>query len=393
MTKKNFLIYLTPLALFIGLLGSCSKSALIQLDKEKLFSLSLGVMADELDYVYRERILLPGTSHLYMKEGIFYISSQNMAKVMAFNSYGDLMTLIFNEDLNPQPRDLVLSDLQGNSNKRFVPWNFNRPGLLGLSGDTLLVEDMVSDDFAYFDEELLASCDRILLRFNPQGEYLDYIGREGLGGKPFPHIQDLSFRSNGEWVVTCRIPQGWMIYWYSPQGELIYRLKLDHDQLPFFKEGYQCSLTRILADPQQYKLYLMCSFYQQEQGRDLPVTLNRLYQFDLNSRTYDEGISVPDEIRTQGGKDQRFIYQLAGVTRQADMLFLSPVGYNTFMVMGMESQGKILFKAEIFTGDDHSVYQDFHLSEDGILSSISYLSEGADVSWWRTDRLFRERNP
>jgi hypothetical protein len=61
MTKKNFLIYLTPLALFIGLLGSCSKSALIQLDKEKLFSLSLGVMADELDYVYRERILLPGT--------------------------------------------------------------------------------------------------------------------------------------------------------------------------------------------------------------------------------------------------------------------------------------------------------------------------------------------
>jgi len=380
---------LFPLLLFAFLFISCKQEELRLLDRESLFTLPLGVMADELDYLYRERVFLPGTSDIFMKEGIVYISSENMAKVMGFNSYGDLLTLLYNTETNPLPREVVLADEEQNTNKRFVPWSFSRPGQLGLSGKHLLVEDRVTGALVYFDEKLQAACDRILLRFDDKGNYLDYVGQEGIGGKPFPYIHDIAFRDNGEFAVISRLDKGWWVFWYSPEGELLYQVDLNQEYYPFFKEGFQSFIPNLVVDPVEYRLFLMVNYYSINTEDETPQT-KRIYQFDLNSQNYNEGAAVSDEVIREGGEDIRYVFELVGATRDGQVLMISPVDYNRYVIAGMDDSGKFLFKREISIGENHSVYTTFQLSADGILTSLCYQQEQAEISWWRTDRLFRQ---
>jgi len=381
---------LLPLVLLTLLFFSCGTRDEGLLDREQLFVLPLGVMPDEIDYVYRDRVLLPGTADIFMNEGIVYISSQSMGKVMGFNSYGDLLTLIFNKDLNPQPRELVLAEEGQTSNKRFVPWAFVSPGELGVAGSSLLVEDHVDSSLAYYDEELKASCNSIILRFDDDGEYMDYMGQEGLGGKPFPYISDISFRKNGEVVVICRLDKGWKVYWYNQEGENLYQITFDQEHNPFFKEGFQSYLSNVVVDPVQYRLFLLVSYYSSDRENTEQRDQKRLYQFDLNTQRYDKGAAVPDEIIRENGSDKNFVFQLLGVTEKGQVLLLSPVSYNRYVILGMNDTGKILFKRDISLGDQHNYYTDFYLSSEGILCSVNFLEDSASVNWWRTDRLFRE---
>lgn len=384
---KKILLPLVFLSLFFF---SCKNMEEGLLDREQLFVLPLGVMPDEIDYVYRDRVLLPGTADIFMNEGIVYISSQNMGKVMGFNSYGDLLTLLFNSEINPQPRELVLAEEGQTSNKRFVPWAFRSPGELGLAGSSLLVEDQVDSSLAYYDEELNASCNSIILRFDEDGQYMDYLGQEGLGGQPFPFISDISFRENGEVVVLCRLSKGWKVYWYNKHGENLYQITFDQDHNPYYKEGYQSYLSNLVVDPVEYRLFLMVSFYSADRDNAEQGDLKRLYQFNLNTQRYDKGAAVPDEITREAGSNQNFVFELLGVTEKGQVLLISPVSYNRYIIVGMNDSGKILFKREISLGDQHNFFTDFYLSSEGILSSLNFLEDHASVNWWRTDRLFRE---
>lgn len=381
---------LLPLVFVSLILFSCKNEEKGLLDREQLFVLPLGVMPDEIDYVYRDRVLLPGTADIFMNEGIVYLSSQSMGKIMGFNSYGDLLTLLFNSDINPQPRELVLAEEGQTSNKRFVPWAFRNPGNLGVSGNMLFVEDQVDSSLVYYDEELQASCDRIILRFDDNGQYKDYLGQEGLGGQPFPNIFDISFRNNGEVVVICRLDEGWRVYWYNRQGENLYQIAFDQDHNPYYKDGFQSYLSNLVVDPLEYRLFLMVSYYPIDREDTEQRDQKRLYQFDLNTQRYDNGAAVPDEIVREGGVTQNFVFELLGATQKGQLLFISPVSYNRYVIVGMNDTGKILFKRDISLGEQHSYFTDFYLSTEGILCSLTFLEDQATVNWWRTDRLFRE---
>lgn len=385
---KKALFLLVPLVVLSFF--SCQKEEISLLEREDLFSLSLGVMADELDYTYREKVMLPGISDITMDDGIFYISNENMEKVMGFNSYGDLITLIYNSETNPVPRELENLKESSTSNKRFISWAFYRPGELALSGDHLLVEDPLTSDLTYFDEELQAACDTILLRFDEKGEYRDFIGRGGIGGEPFPYISELTVRENGEFAVVCRLDRGWWIYWFSAEGAPMYQIELDQKHYPLYKEGYQSNVSNLVVDPINYRIYLMMNYYPIEESTGEGQSLKRLYQFDLASRQFNEGTNVPDEVIREGGKVYRHVFELIGVTNQGDALLISPTEYNHFILIGMSQEGKILFKSEITTGEEHIVFTDFYVDRRGILTSLTYHENKAQVSWWRTDRLFRE---
>lgn len=371
---------------------SCEKEDVSLLKREDLFRLSLGVMSDELDYTYREKVMLPGVSDLTMDEGIFYISNENMEKVMGFNSYGDLITLIYNSETNPEPRELDSQREESASNKRFIPWAFYRPGELGLSGDNLLVEDKLPADLSYFDDELQAACDTILLRFDEKGEYRDFIGRGGVGGEPFPYIAELAMRENGEFAVVSRLNRGWWIYWFSAEGEPLYQIELDQDHMPVYREGHQSSVSNVVVDPLNYRIFLMINYYPMTDSSGEVPAQKRLYQFDLATRQYNEGTNIPDEIIREGGRDYRHVFELIGVTDQGGALLISPTEYNHFLLIGMSQDGKILFKREITTGEEHIVFTDFYVDRQGILTALTYQENFAQVSWWRTDRLFRDNS-
>ena len=79
------------------LLGSCNSGSVSTLQEETLFSLKYGnfeeqISIDDLNNVGEVR------TGIAMRDGFFYIVDGKAEKTMELNSYGDLLSIFYNED-------------------------------------------------------------------------------------------------------------------------------------------------------------------------------------------------------------------------------------------------------------------------------------------------------
>ena len=373
------ILFLLPVLFF-----SCGKDRFTTLVRKDLFSLSLGVMADELDYYFQEDLYLPGRGDLFMSDGLFYVSSTGMSKIMGFNSYGDLLFLLMDDTKNPEPEMAANSK---NSNKRYASWPFRRIGQIALDREILLVEDQVSEDKSVYDENLESLCSRIILRFDRDGNYLDFLGKEGIGGTPFPYIKDILVRKNGEFLVVCQVSLGQQVFWYSPEGELLYHIIIDNDNLPLYEEGYWGSLVSLSCHPAQYKLYLLTDYYPEDREAIADGSTRRLYTLNLGDGKYDEGIKIPEMTVREEGREMTYIYDLLGTTEDGVHLLLAKTGTSTNSLIAMKEEGKTLFNRSLELFDDPEIFTTWFLSDEGMLMALTFLDTEAPVSWWRSDKL------
>ncbi len=365
-------------------LASCGSDKFTTLVRKDLFSLSLGVMEDELDYYFQEDHFLPGRGDLFMSDGLFYISSSSMSKIMGFNSYGDLLFLLMDDTKNPPPE---LGENGRNSNKQYASWPFREIGQIALNGDTFLVEDQVSEDKRVYDNDLESLCSRIVLRFDRDGNYLDFLGKEGIGGTPFPYIKDIRVRKNGEFLVLCQVSLGQQVFWYSSEGELLYHIIIDNDNLPMYEEGYWGSLVGLSCHPDQYKLYILADYYPDNLELVEDNSVRRLYTLNLADQKYDGGIRIPEMIVRAEGQEIRYIYDLLGTTDQGVHLLLSKTGTAANSLIAINEEGKILFNRSLELFDKPELFTSYFLSDEGMLMGLTFLNTEAPVSWWRSDKL------
>ena len=84
-------------------------------------------------------------------------------------------------------------------------------------------------------------------RFDRSGIYLDYLGQEGVGGTPFPYINALYVNSSNDTIVVCRAERAWLVFWFSPAGNLKYKVTIPLTDLPSPDEpGILTTLERIV---------------------------------------------------------------------------------------------------------------------------------------------------
>ena len=382
-TGKGFLF------LFILLILSCGKENFTTLVRKDLFTISLGIMSDELDYYYQKDLYLPGKSDLFMSDGLFYVSSSNMGKVMGFNSYGDLLFLLMDEEKN-HPSELKLStNGSGNSNKQYASWPFREVGQIALTGDILLIEDRVTQEKSVFDSDLETLCTKVILRFDRDGNYLDFLGREGLGGSPFPHIANIHVRENGDFLVVCQISLGQQIFWYSPQGELLFHIMIDNDNLPLYDEDFWGSLVTLSYHPREYKIHMLVDYYPNDSEVVPNGSIRRIFTLNLTDQKYDEGINVPDFVSRSDGVEISYIYDLLGTTNEGVHILLAKTGGQENSLIAITQEGKTLFSRTLQIFDSPEIYNSFFLSHQGMLMALTYLQDGAPVSWWRSDNLLK----
>ena len=126
-----------------------------------------------------------------MRDGFFYIANGESQKIMEMNSYGDLLTLFFNEESGLVP-DLELSEDSVDTTRKAISYPFNILGPIAVdSQKTVYVVDSLPPEQQVFgtDENLLFR--QVVLRFSSDGKVLDYIGQQGVGGTPFPYIKKI----------------------------------------------------------------------------------------------------------------------------------------------------------------------------------------------------------
>lgn len=386
MRRINLLKNTLFLALSALVLTACPPRDKNILERVDLFFIKPGKLFNELDYFHKENQQLNGYSRIFMKEGLFYITDSGAGKVMEMTSYGDVLGIIYNPAQTPPPPETV-TDQESESNRKVNNWVFRSIFSVGVTDDHILVGDTLPENRAVWNEEKQINQTHVILRFNRNGEYMDYLGQEGVGTVPFPFVNHLAVRPDGEVVVTTRSEEQWTLYWFGANGNLRYRIEMKPENLPAYGKDRQPSLIRILPDPSKEILLLQVDYIPIGPDAGEPGPESRFYKFSLKDKTYDKGISLPDNVMVFNKKQYSVPYLYLGTIRNGFHYFLSPREPDLYTLLIINDKSEVKARRQIRIPDSDLVYNDLYLTPDGILTMIAFMNNGALVSWWRSDRL------
>ncbi len=404
--RRVFLFLLIPtLFIFFG----CTVDETSTLKREKLFELQIGKMEDQLDMLQLPGQPVRQKTRILMRDGLFYISNGNSAKLMEFTSYGDILSLYYNPEQNPEPILLLTSvseDEETVSNRRAYRYPFREVGEIGITTDkTLLVEDRVSKVQQEYDPEIEAMLNRVVLRFDSEGNYLDYLGQEGVGGTPFPYIESIQVTGSDEIVVITRSVNYWLVFWFSKSGSLMYRATILRSSLPVPKgTDLLPSLGSIFADVDEHLLYLKINYYgsnredEAQEKKNIYFQSSKIWWYNLDKESFTGSVDVPVKVEDfrisefERVKKIRDLYTLIGNSEKNVFFLMGHHREELFELILLRRDGSVITRSFIEIPEKSVVYRDFYLSNDGVLCALLVNEYSADVVWWRTDRFLEESN-
>lgn len=409
MKRIRLLLLLLVCAVLPLIFVSCEKTAVSNtLNSEVLFSLDYGSFENELNF-YNLSGGSEISSKIVMQNGFFYISDSNAKKVMEVNSYGDLMLILYNEETNPVPTFIQMSDIEteevgiptANATQRATNYPFNR--ISSIAVDTskyMYITDYLPEDRYEEDESGTQVLRQVVLRFDENGRFIDYIGQQGPGGSPFPYVKELYTTKNDELVVVTLTAQGYEVFWFSNDGFLKYMVPVSFDSLPFPKSDANRemfkSLEAIIPDYAEQKLYLKIDYCVMEYDESSKVQSGiaydktLLYPLNLTTSLYEEPVLIPafDEVLSNEYSKitYKVPYDLLGITESGWVFFIisDETGYSVMMV---QPETQKIVRRHLDLPDDYLVYYNMSLSDDGIISLMLSTDTDTKVIWWRTDQL------
>lgn len=359
---------------------------------ERLFTVDIGVLEDEIDLFHRGNIIPNSRNSLYMYQGLVFIANSLGGKIMEFSSYGDLLSLKYNEQSNPRP--VQLSPIQEEDkivNKTSVPFPFYEIGDIAVSSDhIMMVEDHVAPEGRLVDQDSGTLLQHIIHRFSPEGQHLDYIGQEGVGGTPFAFVDSIHITNNDELVVVTRDINDYQIFWYDREGDLRFNVRIDEDHMPAGQRpGDVPSVAGIFPDMNKSRLYIHFNFISDAHSH----IDSRIYMLDLPQGLYSDYFILPENlqpINTPDGMGEiQYLYDFIGTAGDSYLYFLSRNNSVEQTLLIMNDQGRLVAKRIIRLENPDIFLTDFKVSKEGILTGLLGTPEGADVYWWRSDALIK----
>ena len=387
---KSILVRLQiPILIFsILVLFSCKGGT--GMERELLFELSLGKGEDQIDLVQMPNIPFNKKTRIVMKDGLIYIGNGNSNKVMEFSSYGDILSLFYNPHENPVPVLLTsVSEDTTSSNRNAYIFNFRNTGEIAITEkNDLLIEDTVPDNRIDYDESTETILNRIVLRFDGEGEFINFLGREGVGGTPFPYIEKIEVNSKDEIIIITRTKITWNIYWYSNNGSLKYTIRVPLDDLPVPPgENSIPSLETIVSGRQENAIYLKVDYYNKE-TTDHNYTMSCIWEYNIDREEYTKFIRIPEPDFDEGDDIPGFL----GVNNAGYYFFIAHETGNTFQMMVLADNGAVVARSELTMMDEEISYRDFYLDQNGLLVALLGKYDRAEIVWWRSDKLSGVQN-
>ena len=155
-----------------------------------------------------------------MQDGFFYIVNGESKKILELNSYGDLLTLFYNED-SQTARLLENSNRPDKSIHHEISYPFDYPGMVAVdSNKNVYTVCSIPWNRQEKSDDGTTLYSHTVLRFARDGSSVDYIGQQGPGGTPFPYIKNIYTTSKDELVVVASSSEGMLVYWFASDGFL-----------------------------------------------------------------------------------------------------------------------------------------------------------------------------
>lgn len=382
-------------------LSSCSdERAITELKREQLFTLGYGVNEDQLNLFSLDGKSPPQKTRLAMRDGIFFVSNGNAAKVLTLSSFGDLLSMVYNPDRNPAPLTLKDSAEGGDAQGRVArQYPFSSPGEIAVdSKRTIFVEDRVPDGRRSYDDSMKASLEYVVLRFSREGEYQDYLGQEGVGGTPFPMLAGLFINADDECVVVSVTGMGWTAFRFDPRGTLVSTLTLRRDDLPAPPEesGSIASADAMICEPTGNGLIIKVDYFREKIDKETRsqsgIEFSSSWAWVMDGKTggYIDSYKLPAfesvSARKAGETPVPRAWQLSGAA--SGTLFLSAADEDGATYYGLfDINSKAMRRFALRIDPDELQYTAFSLSPEGILSAILGAPYEARFVWWRFDKL------
>ncbi|MCR5764124.1 MAG: hypothetical protein K6G00_12160 [Treponema sp.] len=401
MKKSLYIIVLC--VFFLTFFAGCSQSGgIATLEKKEIFTLDYGNFENQLNIFDISSVNDINTS-LVMRNGFFYIMNSEALKIMEMSSYGDLITFYYNPQRNKAP-SYAEADNAKSATRRAVEYEFNELSAITVdSRKYLYAVDKFPFDRQDQDSENGQVLSQIVLRFNSEGKYMDYIGQQGPGGMPFPYIKSIHATNDNELVVITYSNENYTIYWFSSDGYLLYKMPVYKQNVPSpFESGDASkswhSISNIVPDYNERMLYLKIDFYSStiDEASHLQsgIMFNGTYIYSLNIE--DGKFGEPLEIlpyteqNTEGFSNERYEipYDFLGITENGWFFFFinTDSGFNVQMI---QRDGQRILKRNLPINRKDILYYSLDLSNNGILSALFIKNDRAEIDWWRTDSLIQ----
>jgi hypothetical protein len=396
--KSASVFFMLPVLLF----SACSRGEIRSIDREDLFALDIGRLEDQIALYNLEGDNRIKRTDFTMRDGLFYISDGKGEKIVRYNSYGDLLFMIYNEETNPPP--LTLQTNVGDS-AVVTRWAFSyplrKPGEIAVdSRKHIYVEDTLPYDRYSVDVESKALLDSVILHFDADGRFIEYLGQEGIGGSPFSRIVGLYTSIRDELVVVCRLSTGWNIYWFDSFRGLPYMVQLKNEVIPVPPDwsSVSPSVDAIIPSPDSRQLYLKVDYYLDTFDESTNTRTGNepvrsfLWIMNVEDGSYAASLELPFFEYTVDDNGHpsnlRLLYSLLGVIKNGGVFLYFPVetGYSLlFLDTGAGGRQRRGF---IQVNNDELQFNVFDLSAEGILSAMLVDNWQAKLVWWRTDKIW-----
>ncbi|WP_294430222.1 hypothetical protein [uncultured Treponema sp.] len=396
---KKIVLLVSFLSSFLFI--SCFKNGQVHsVSENSLFTLGYGNFEDELNLF---DLAKTGSVRTYMtmRDGFFYIANGESKKILELNSYGDLLSLYYNDEML---KDVAFAGKDSlNSTKKAISYPFNTLGPITVDSrkyiyavDTLPAERQERD----VSSRLLLSS--VVLRFDSSGKFIDYLGQEGPGGTPFPFVKNIYTTQENELVVICTTNDGLIAYWFSTNGFLLYTVPVSQNAVPKIQRDASSeapayiSVSNIIPDCSSHKLYVKVDYYMAtldsqlkvQSGIDYYSTL--LCPLNVETGLYDDPLEIPSYEYSVTENLTKEIYNLPfdflGVTENGWFFFIVP-NEEGFIVQMVQPDGQRIVKRSLNVNHSKILYYTLSLSGKGIISGLFVKSENAEAVWWRTDSL------
>ena len=367
---KKLVVVLAVLSLF-----ACSRGSDVELEKKTMFTLPYGVLDDELTPLADAKVA--------MNDGFFYIIDSSLAKMMKFNSYGDLLLLQYNQEKNPI-QILVHKNVENTpSNKAAVPFPYIEPTQIAVTDDqAFFVADTLPDEETMWSTEFSCMLTNTVHCFDKQGKLICDMGQEGRAGTtPFSRITRLETTDNRHLVVHTQTPKGQVIYWFDSNFRLLYSVLADSSILPQEEtENHIVDIDSMAASREQPLLFIKAEYYT-EKGEDIDFNKSTVYCYDLELGKCIWSIDIPVA---------ETLYQLLGVYGKDQIFLVSPDDNDTYNLLILDGEKSIAANTPLAFGHKDIQLLELSLGSHGIITALISYDDEVSAVWWRSDKLLKE---
>jgi hypothetical protein len=384
----------------------CNEEQVLSVTREDLFSLDIGRLEDQIDLFNLEGDRSVQKTSLAMRDGLFYIANGNGEKIVRYTSYGDLLFMIYNEETNPPPLSLrPLGEHDGVVTRWALTYPLRSPGAIAVdSRKHIYAEDRFPYERHGFDAENKALLDSMILHFDDDGRFVEYLGQEGAGGTPFPRISGIFTSISDELAVICRLPRGWAVYWFDNEGAPLYQIPLPDAAIPIPRDRSEVfpSVDAIIAAPDARRVFIKVDYYRNTFDESTNTRSGNegdgsvIWIMNVEDGSYAGAIEVPFFEYTVTVNNRRvtenLLYSMLGVIK-GGRVFLSFPMEGGYSILILSADSREQRRGFIRVDDEELRFNTFNLSEDGILSGFLATNWEAKLVWWRTDRLAGELAP